>query len=117
AARHVVYGEKIVEHGPVPTSARREGDAVVVAFGDVDGTLVAHGDERPIGFELCGAEAGSCRYASAQIRGRNEIVLRAPVANPVRVRHAWADSPVVTLFDANGVDQGLPAGPFEVAIH
>jgi sialate O-acetylesterase len=117
AARHVVYGEKIVEHGPVPASARREGDAVVVAFGDVTGKLVAYGDDRPIGFELCGAEADSCRYASAQVRGRDELVLRAPVAHPVRVRHAWADSPVVTLFDANGQDQGLPAGPFEIAIH
>jgi sialate O-acetylesterase len=100
----------------VPASARREGDAVVVSFEDVTGKLVAYGDDRPIGFELCGAEVGSCRYASAQIRG-NDVVLHAPVADPVRVRHAWADSPVVTLFDANGQDQGLPAAPFEVAIH
>jgi sialate O-acetylesterase len=116
AARHVIYGEELVEYGPVPAAARREGDAVVVSFGDVTGKLVAYGDERPAGFELCGAEAGSCRYASAQIRG-NDVVLRGPVASPTRVRHAWADSPVVTLFDANGVDQGLPAGPFEIAIH
>lgn len=116
AARNVVYGEKIVQTGPRPTSAKREGDAVVVSFDDVAGKLVAYGYDRPIGFELCGSEVGSCRYASAEIRGDNEVVLRAPVAKPTRVRHAWADSPIVTLFDANGQDQGLPAGPFELAI-
>jgi len=112
AARRVVYGEKIAETGPVPLSAKREGDAVVVAFGDVAGKLVAYGYDKPIGFELCGSGPGSCRYADAEIRGAGEVVLRAPVANPTRVRHAWADSPIVTLFDGDG----LPAGPFELEV-
>jgi len=111
AARHVVYGESIAESGPLPLSAKREGEAVAVRFGDVSGKLVAYGASGPIGFELCGREAGSCRYAEAQIRG-DTVLLRAPVARPVRVRHAWADSPIVTLFD----EAGLPAAPFETAI-
>jgi sialate O-acetylesterase len=112
AARHVVYGERPPASGPVPLSARREGDAVVVAFGDVTGGLVAYGARWPIGFELCGSGAGSCRYAMAELRG-NAVVLRAPdAADATRVRHAWADSPVVTLFDG----AGLPAGPFEMVI-
>jgi sialate O-acetylesterase len=112
AARHVVYGERLPASGPVPLSARREGDAVVVAFGDVSGALVAYGAQGPIGFELCGPGAGSCRYATAELRG-NAVVLRAPdVIDATRVRHGWADSPVVTLFDG----AGLPAGPFEMAI-
>lgn len=114
AARHVVYGEKLPASGPVPRSAERidsDGEAVAVAFGDITDGLVAYGAEGPIGFELCGGEAGSCRYAEARIRG-NEVVLRAPVANPVRVRYGWADNPVVTLFDG----AGLPAGPFEIEI-
>jgi sialate O-acetylesterase len=111
-ARHVVYGERLAPSGPVPRTARREGGDVVVAFGDVDGSLVALGAEAPIGFELCGPSAGSCRYASAELRG-NAVVLRGPAAaQATRVRHAWADNPVVTLFD----DAGLPAGPFELAI-
>ena len=116
AARHVVYGEKLSPSGPVPLSARRlveAGDryAVAVSFGDVTGKLVAYGYDGPIGFELCGGEAGSCRYAVAEIRG-NDVILRAPVANATRVRYGWADSPVVTLFDG----AGLPAGPFELLI-
>lgn len=116
AARHVVYGEKLPPSGPVPLSARRlaeagKGDAVVVAFGDVTNGLVAYGADAPIGFELCGSDAGSCRYADAEIRG-NEVLLRAPVAQPTRVRYGWADSPVVTLFDG----ARMPAGPFEIHV-
>jgi sialate O-acetylesterase len=108
-ARRVVYGETLPPSGPVPSSARREGDAVVVTFGDVANGLVAYGADGPVGFELCGAEPDSCRYATAEIRG-NDVILHAPVANSARVRYGWADSPVVTLFDGDG----LPAGPFEI---
>ncbi len=112
AARHVVYGEALPASGPVPTAARRNGESVVVEFGDVTDGLVAYGADGPIGFELCGADAGSCRYARAQIR-TNRITLDAPAAHAAtRVRYCWADSPVCTLFDG----AGLPAGPFELPI-
>lgn len=111
AARRVAYGERLPASGPVPLSARREGEAVAVRFGDVDGGLVAYGADGPVGFALCGAQAGSCRYAQAEIRG-DTVLLRAPVADPTRVRYGWADSPVVTLFDG----AGLPAGPFEIPV-
>ncbi len=112
AARHLVYGEKLPPSGPVPMSARRNGNSVVVRFGDVSEALVAYGAEGPVGFELCGAMPGSCRYASGEIRGQ-DVVLRASLTSPaVRVRYGWADSPVVTLFDR----AGLPAGPFEMDI-
>jgi sialate O-acetylesterase len=116
AARNVVYGEKLPPSGPVPLSARRlagagTSDAVVVAFSDVTNGLVAYGADGPVGFELCGPKAGSCRYAEAEIRG-NEVILHAPVAQPTRVRYGWADSPVVTLFDG----ARMPAGPFEIHI-
>ncbi len=111
AARHVAYGGHESPSGPVPVSVTREGDAVVVRFGGVGGRLVALGGRTPLGFELCATDAGSCRYAMAEIRG-HDVVLRAPVAHALRVRHGWADGPVVTLFD----ETGLPAGPFELPI-
>ena len=111
-ARHLVYRENLPASGPVPLSTRHEGDSVVVEFGDVSEKLIAYGAYGPVGFELCGAQAGSCRYASAEIRG-HEVILRAPAAaSTTRVRYGWADSPVVTLFDG----ASLPAGPFEVQI-
>lgn len=112
AARHVVYGEEISPSGPVPRHARQQGEAVHVAFDDVSGSLVAYGHSAPIGFELCGRAEGSCQYADAQIED-NRVVLRAEsVAEPVRVRYCWADSPICTLYD----EAGLPAGPFEIDI-
>ncbi|WP_255516355.1 sialate O-acetylesterase [Luteimonas suaedae] len=111
-ARHVVYGEQLPPSGPVPRSATREGEAVVVRFGDLDEGLVAYGADGPIGFELCAAGAGTCRYANARI-DRDRVTLRAPSAPAAtRVRYCWADSPICTLYDGTG----LPAGPFEMEI-
>ena len=112
AARHVVYGQKIAAAGPVPLAATRNGDAVVVEFGDATDGLVAYGADGPIGFELCGAEKDSCRYADAEIWS-HRVTLRAPGAHAAtRIRYCWADSPVCTLFDG----AGLPAGPFELPL-
>ncbi|WP_407352823.1 sialate O-acetylesterase [Luteimonas sp. R10] len=111
-ARHAAYGERLPPSGPVPRSAWREDDAVVVRFGDIDDGLVAYGADGPIGFELCAAGAGTCRYASARIDG-DRVRLRASSAPAAtRVRYCWADSPICTLYDATG----LPAGPFEMQI-
>ena len=113
AARHAVYGERIAPSGPVPRGARREGGDVVVDFADVEGHLSAHGAAGPVGFELCGAAPGSCRFADAVIDGNGVRLHVEPGTAPVRVRHAWADAPLVNLFDA----ADLPAGPFEIDIH
>ncbi|HEY0504773.1 MAG TPA: sialate O-acetylesterase [Lysobacter sp.] len=111
-ARHVVYGENVPPSGPVPKSARRGDDSVVVTFADVTGELGAQGAYGPIGFELCGTAADSCRYADAKAWG-NSVTLHAPnVPEATRVRYCWADGPVCTLFDG----ANLPAGPFEISI-
>lgn len=68
AARHVVYGQALAPSGPIPLSAKREGNAVLLSFSDVTGTLLAYGGHDLLGFELCGAQADSCRYAQADIR-------------------------------------------------
>jgi sialate O-acetylesterase len=31
---------------------------------------------------------------------------------PARIRHGWADSPILNLYD----EAGLPAGPFELEL-
>jgi sialate O-acetylesterase len=111
-ARNVVYGEKLAPSGPVPRSARRVDDAIVLTFGDTTGDLAGQGADGPIGFELCGAQRDSCRYADATTRG-NTVTLRAPNAHEAsRVRYCWADGPVCTLFDG----ANLPAGPFELSL-
>jgi sialate O-acetylesterase len=62
-------------------------------------------------FELCGPSAGSCRYADARVSG--SFVTIASDGQPVsRVRYAWADYPIVNLYDFDL----LPAPVFELAV-
>ncbi|MDG2524283.1 sialate O-acetylesterase [Stenotrophomonas sp. HITSZ_GD] len=112
-ARHVVYGEALAPAGPVADTATREGGAVVLRLAQVEQGLVAYSAARPIGFELCGEVAGTCRYVDARIEGA-AVTLDVPAGAPAaRVRYCWADNPVCTLYDGNG----LPAGPFEIPVH
>lgn len=127
-ARQRVYGEQgLTSTAPEPERAWREDGQVVLQFGEAGAGLVSHGSEHPIGFELCdaadaqegrtdvpgGAGRGPrCRYAQAQLEGR-QLRLRGPnAATATHVRHAWADNPVITLFDRSG----LPVLPFELPI-
>jgi sialate O-acetylesterase len=113
AARKVVYGETLAPSGPVPLSARRAPGRVVVAFGDVEGALVTYSASQAIGFELCGAAKGSCRFVNAKVDGTRAVLpVAAAGAKSTRVRFSWGDSPMSNLSDASG----LPVGPFEIAI-
>jgi len=118
AARHVVYGDSVSASGPVPSATRRDGASVVVDFADVEGGLLAYGTDGPVGFQLCGDDAGSCRYSVARGVGNSVFLDGADDASTAsgdaatRVRYCWADNPVCTLYDASG----LPAGPFEAVL-
>src|SRR5207248_718223 len=94
AARRIVYGEAIAPSGPVARSAHRDGSHVLVQFADVEEKLVAYGADHPIGFELCGSDRSSCRYADAQLQSDRVILAVPPGEAPQRVRFCWADSPV-----------------------
>ena len=62
-------------------------------------------------FELCGASAGTCRYADARVDGTRVTIVAdgQPIS---RVRYAWADYPVVNLYDLDL----LPAPVFEIPV-
>jgi sialate O-acetylesterase len=112
AARHLIYGDSTPPSGPTPQRATRRGQEVTVEFGDIEKGLVVYGHDEPVGFELCGDAAGSCRFVRAELSG-SQVKLTAPAGmTPTRVRYLWADSPICTLFDSSGI----PAGPFELPI-
>lgn len=111
AARRVVYGEAIAPSGPIPLSARREGDRVVVTFGDVEGRLVSYSASQAIGFEVCGTAKASCRFTAAQVEP-SRVILKAEGEAPARVRFCWGASPFCNLSDRSG----LPVGPFEIDV-
>ena len=112
AARSVIYGEAVPPSGPAVSCATRSGGAVRVDLKDVQGTLTDGDGGTLTGFELCGAERGSCRRAAAELSGDEVLLTGEGVPQATRVRYCWADSPVCTLHDASG----LPLGPFEVDI-
>jgi sialate O-acetylesterase len=108
-ARKLAYGEAaLVAAGPAPLSATRTAGAVVVRL---DQPAVVQADSRPVGFELCDA-SGACRFADAVLAG-DRVSLAVPAGlTPIKVRFAWADSPILNLYGRTG----LPATPFELAI-
>jgi sialate O-acetylesterase len=113
AARSLIYGDARSPSGPTPLGARRQDRAVVVDFAGTTGALVAHGAAVPVGFELCADSQASCRYAEASLAG-TRVTLVADNGSPAtRVRFCWGDSPLCNLYD----DSGLPAAPFEIAVH
>jgi sialate O-acetylesterase len=96
---------------PMPVAAAREAGSVRVRFSGVEGGLAAWSGAAPLGFELCASDQSSCRYASAKIDGTS-VVLADDGRPATRVRYAWADSPIVNLFDA----RAQPVPGFELPI-
>uniref|UniRef100_B0SVR2 Sialate O-acetylesterase domain-containing protein n=1 Tax=Caulobacter sp. (strain K31) TaxID=366602 RepID=B0SVR2_CAUSK len=111
ALRALAYRESIAASGPRIASALRQADGgVTLTVADAEGGLVMLGADRAIGFEACEA-AGACRYADARAMG-DHVVLAGVGRSVTRVRYAWADSPVINVFDR----AGQPLGPFEIAV-
>src|SRR3546814_14795801 len=77
------------------------GDAVTVSFDGIEGGLVAYGGPYPLGVELCGDTQESCRWALATLSG-DTMRITTDGKPATRVRHAWADAPVVNLHDGRG---------------
>jgi sialate O-acetylesterase len=91
--------------GPLPVSAATQGDSVVVTFTK---PLQVLSGASANAFELCGQ---TCRYANARVDGA--MVVIAGDAQPVtRIRYAWADYPVVNLYDLDL----LPVPVFEIPV-
>ena len=108
-AERSVYGLNIVDRGPTPLAAMREGKAVLVKFDNVAAGLSAYEWDRAIGFSLCDA-AGNCSFVDGTIQ-RDRIKIDA-AAKTATVRYCWADSPLCNLYNS----EGLPAGTFEIPI-
>jgi sialate O-acetylesterase len=116
-ARHMAYGEKIVDRGPVYKEVKIAGDVATLTFDSAGGGLIARETDsagRPVsagalvGFSVAGAD-GKFVWADARITGRDTVTVHSPaVPHPVAVRFGWANYPVVNLYNA----EGLPASPF-----
>jgi sialate O-acetylesterase len=101
------YGQKIEFSGPLFNSFSIEGDKVRVKFKHTAGGLKTADGATPKGFAIAG-EDHKFVWADAKIDGDSVVLWSKDVAKPVAVRYAWADNPVINLF--NKID--LPAAPF-----
>ncbi|MES1198398.1 MAG: sialate O-acetylesterase [Pseudomonadota bacterium] len=108
-ARHRIYGENVVDSGPSPSGAHRDGGSVVVSFTDTP--LLAYSNNRPMSFELCDAQR-TCRFVDASIEGANIRLDAHDVSAPAFVRYCWGDGALCNLYN----DSDLPAAPFEIAV-
>ncbi|HRU04399.1 MAG TPA: sialate O-acetylesterase [Candidatus Brocadiia bacterium] len=106
AARAVAYGEKIVSCGPLYKSVKFEGGKARISFDCVGGGLVAKDGELK-GFAVAGKD-GKFAAAQAKIDGADVVVWSDEVKEPAAVRYAWANNPVWSLMNK----EGLPASPF-----
>ena len=94
--------------GPLPMSAVRKPGMIEIRFTKA---LQVFSAANANAFELCGAGPGTCRYSNAHVQGKLvEVTLDGqPVT---RVRYAWADYPLVNLYD----EDMLPAPVFELPV-
>jgi sialate O-acetylesterase len=110
-ARTLAYGADLPPSGPEIAGAQRTAAGILLSFRGVQGRLHAWSGARPLAFELCAETQESCRYAEARAEGAS-VILVEDGRPATRVRYAWADAPVVNLYD----EAPLPVGPFEVPI-
>lgn len=118
-ARHLVYGEDVVDYGPIYESMQVEGNKIRLKFKNVgDGLKMgvppppASGKVFPAPTELKGfGIAGSDKkfvWANAVIDGNTVVVSSDKVPQPVAVRYDWGQNPAGNLYNA----ENLPASPF-----
>jgi sialate O-acetylesterase len=106
-AEHLVYGQSVVDSGPLLQSFKVKGKDVILQFKDVGGGLIARGGGELKGFAIAGADRKFV-WASTRIEGKTVVVSSADVPNPVAVRYDWADNPIGNLVNK----ENLPASPF-----
>lgn len=97
---------------PMPRSAVLTGETLTVSFTGVEGGLTALGGPHALGVEICGETQESCRWVVPALEGARLLIPVTGGMPATRVRHAWADAPIVNLYDA----RGLPVPGFELAV-
>lgn len=111
-ARGAVYGEKGLVHlSPRPLQVFRRGANLVIPFDARGSSLRLASGTTPTGFQVAGSDGKWSWASSASLKG-DTVFLTTAVASPTQVRHAWANQPLMNLWNA----AGLPATPFQMPV-
>lgn len=102
-----VYGKSIAFEAPTFESMSKEGSALRLKFRHAKAGLITRDGSPVRGFAIAGADQKFV-WADARIEGETVVVSNAAVSDPVAVRYGWANNPVISLFNK----EGLPLAPF-----
>lgn len=105
-AEKVAYGKEIVCYGPTYSSMKIGGDKIILTFDNIGGGLVQKTASLD-GFAIAGKDK-VFKWAKAKIDGNRVIIWNDQISKPIAARYAWADNPVSSLYNK----EGLPALPF-----
>ncbi|MDR2913868.1 MAG: sialate O-acetylesterase [Tannerella sp.] len=106
-AQKMVYGRNVTADGPVYQSMEIQDNRIVLSFKDGTDDLIW--SDQLKGFAIAGKDR-VFKWANAKTEGSKVIVWNDEIAEPLRVRYAWADNPGELNFRNKA---GLPASPFE----
>jgi len=106
-AEKTVYGKNIPASGPMYSSYRIEGSAILVRFTDNGSGLTTNDHLSPRGFTVAGPDK-KFYNANAKIEKGEIRISSGKVTNPVAVRYAWSDNPDCNTTNADG----FPMIPF-----
>lgn len=102
------YGIDIAHESPRYSSMEKNGDKIVLSFDNVVGGWRPFDVPQPLGFTIAGDDK-KFYEAKATILADGRIEVSSDkVSDPVSVRYAWADNPIVNLYTNND----LPLTPF-----
>jgi sialate O-acetylesterase len=107
-AARLVYGENVVDSGPIYQSIQIEGNRARIKFSSIGSGLLVKDKYGYIrGFEIAAAD-GKFHWAQAQQAGQDIVVFNESIVHPAAVRYDWSNTPDGNLFNK----EGLPAVPF-----
>ncbi|WP_339711494.1 sialate O-acetylesterase [uncultured Kriegella sp.] len=108
-ALHKDYGKKNqVYSGPSFKSVKFKGQKAVISFKNMgSGLITSDNSEEVRCFAIAGADQKFV-WAKARIVGNRISVESDAVKDPMYIRYAWSNNPVINLYNK----EGLPASPF-----
>ena len=102
------YGFDLHHESPRLKAFEVTGSKAIVTLAPLGSGLKAVDSNEIKGFAICG-EDRKWRWANAKLLGEGRVEVSHPeVAEPVAVRYAWGDNPVVNLY----TKERLPVTPF-----
>ncbi|TWU45509.1 Glycosyl hydrolases family 2, sugar binding domain [Novipirellula aureliae] len=106
SALKIAYGRDVVASGPKFESVEYKSEKAIIKFSSIGSGLKAK-EGKLKGFAIAGSDK-TFVWADAVIDGDQVIVSSPAVSAPVAVRYGWANNPIATLVN----EEGLPAIPF-----